>query len=259
MSEQEPSLPSVTAVIPCHNHVQWVLDAIESVASQNYKNKRIVVVDDGSTDGSFERVADSLYKPRRLTDKDVRIAVGRTPNHPVDLIIYRFETASGPSFARNHGIKAAWDGTDIFAFLDSDDMYEPGKISQSVERFMEAPQLVGAVYSDYDTLSPKGTRFREYKEPYSRARLVQECIVNCDSLVNKAALGAAGLFDEELRVCEDFDLWLRISESHTLVHIPESLVTIRVGSHSATGNVQKDVWEACYKRVMQKTHERAKS
>lgn len=252
------SQPQVTVVIPVHDHMDWVFEAVESAARQDYRPLRIVVVDDGSTDGSADAVARQLYRPKGPSQQGEPWAcLGQLTKWKVDVLVHRFKDARGPSFARNWGMKAAWEGTDVFAFLDSDDLYEPGKISKSVARFLDAPGLVGAVYSDYDTLRPDGLRVREWKEPYSRQRLLQECIVNCDSLVSKEAIDAVGGFDDTLRVVEDYDLWLRLSEKFLISHVPESLVTVRVGEHSSTSRVQTETWRRCYARVFEKLRERA--
>lgn len=248
-------LPLVTAVIPTHNHEHWVCDAVKSVANQDYPRKRIVVVDDGSTDKSTEAVLSILHSVQTPPEQgDVWSAWGRVGS--TITMVQRLPVAHGPSFARNLGIAVAKDETDVFAFLDSDDIYEPGKISKSVRVLLTAPDHIGVVYSDYDTLRPDGLRLRQYKEPYSRERLLQECIVNCDSLVTRKALEQCGTFDESLRVCEDFDLWLRISEKFMFSHIPESLVTIRVGQHSSTSQVANATWTSCYNRVFEKLKQR---
>jgi glycosyltransferase involved in cell wall biosynthesis len=248
----------VTCVIPVHNHAKWVCDALESVAAQAYSPLRIVVVDDGSTDGSTEAVLGRLYKPKGPTKQGLPwVAWGKYTAFDRDVMVCRFQEARGPAFARNWGIQAAWDGTDAYAFLDSDDAYLPGKVGTAVAVLKADPNHVGAVYSDYETLRPDGLRVRCFKEPYSRTRLLQECIVNCDSVVSKRALEAVGTFDESLRTCEDYDLWLRLSERFLIHHVPECQLVIRVGEHSSTSTVPSETWRACYARVFQKLQERS--
>lgn len=242
--------PRVTAVIPCHNHEEWVEDAIFSVGKQSYPNLQIVVVDDGSKDRSAHYVRNCIVSPQ----KERAIIRGKLIMYNTPITVLQFKDGHGPSFARNRGISYAWENTDIFAFLDADDMYEPGKIEKSVNKIMEDPSVIGGVYSDFDTLNPvTGLRLRQYKEPYCRFRLIQECIANCDSLVTKEALAYAGGFDESMRVCEDYMLWVSIAERFLICHLPESLVTIRVGDHSSTSSVPKETWEACWQKVAQRT------
>ncbi len=251
----EPTIPIATVIIPLHDHKAWVLDAIQSVVDQDYPRKQIVVVDDGSTDGSPEVVMSSM---RVGANTQVKGIVGFYRDTDIKVMLLAHKPAQGPSYARNIGIKAAWSYTDVFCFLDSDDIYEQGKLSKSIAKWQENPELIGVVYSDYDTFNPStGLRIREYKEPFDRYRLMQECIINCDSLVSKKALETCGLFDPQLRCAEDYDLWLRITERFLAVHIPSSLVRIRVGSHSSTSQVPQELWRANYSRVMQKLQERA--
>lgn len=250
----EVKLPMVTVVIPCHNHAKWVGEAIESVANQDYPRKQIVVVDDGSTDDSANVVLRRLYKPTKNKDN---VYFGKLLSHDTRVMMTRFDPAMGPAGARNQGIRLAWDYTDLFSFLDADDVYLPTKLSKSVNRWLEDREKIGVVYSDYDTLSiTSGMRLRQFKEPFSRARLVKECVINCDSLVSKIALGACGVFDDSLRVCEDYDLWMRISERFVCIHIPEPLVLIRVGEHSSSSTVPSETWKKCYARVFNKAKQR---
>lgn len=246
----------VTAVIPCYNHAKWVNEAIDSVASQDYPHKQIIVVDDGSTDNSHLAVLNRLYRPRGPKEQGSPwIATGQLTHSKVEVTILRFTEAKGPSRARNAGIDHGWAETDIFAFLDSDDLYEPGKISKSIAVIKDDPTFIGAVYSDFDTFNSE-IRIRQHKPSFSRQRLLRECIVNCDSLVTKRAIEVCGAFDETIRVCEDYDMWLRISEKFIITHIPESLVRVRVGSHSASSTISKENWQKNYQKVFDKLRAR---
>jgi glycosyltransferase involved in cell wall biosynthesis len=239
----------ITAVVPCHNHELWVADCLRSLARQKH-DMNVILVDDGSTDSSKEAALSSLQEYDHETNTG-RLSEGKP------FWYMRREKAGGPSAARNMGIN--WGlrlGTDVFAFLDSDDMYEDQKIEKSIAQFKRNKGVVGVVYSDYENLYPEGYRIRRYKESYSREKLLRDCIVNCDSLVSAAALEKCGLFDETLRTCEDYDLWLRISEHFMLIHIPEPLVTIRCGDHSSTATVPSETWQRCYARVFEKVRER---
>ena len=235
--------PFVTAVLPLHNHACWVQDAIWSVVRQGYRPLQIVVVNDGSTDDSRDKVLALMKSPKQLNN----VFLGTVEDLKIALLDY--PAARGPSFARNQGIKYAWPETDIFALLDADDLYEQGKISKSVAKLCQS-ELIGMVYTDYDTLNPQGLRLRQYKEPYSRERLMADCHINCDSLVKKKAFDDVGLFDESLRVCEDFHMWARLTERYVAAHIAESLLTIRVGEHSSSSTVSKETWQKCYQKVM---------
>lgn len=249
----------VTGVIPVHNHTQWVADAFFSMARQTYRPLRIVVVDDGSTDGSIGQVLRHLSGVKFEEKAGAAVGTGRLEAFGLDVLCIRFGEARGPAFARNTGIRAGWHDTDAFALLDSDDLYAPQKVELSVAKITAAPSQVGVVYSDYDTLNEDGLRVRQYKLPYSKDLLMQECIVNCDSIVSKAAIETVGLMDETLRVCEDYDWWVRLSEHYMFAHLPLPLLTVRVGTHSSTDKVKKDLWNRCYARVFEKARERARA
>ncbi len=244
-----------TVVIPNHNYGKWIGGAIDSVVNDtSYLYKRIVVVDDGSTDDSWEIICNKLNIQKR---ESCKMHDGYVSG--IKATAYRFDQAGGPSRARNIAIKHTMDYTDVFGFLDADDEYKQGKIGLSIKKFMEDPIHLGAVYTDYDTIDEAGITRREYKEPFNRERLARECIVHSACLVKKEALERCGTYDEEMRTCEDYDLWMRISEAYCLVHIPESLMLVRVGSHNSTATVKPEIWQKNWQRVMDKAQARSKN
>jgi glycosyltransferase involved in cell wall biosynthesis len=260
--DEKQQLPMVSIVITNHNYARWVGEAMRSVDEQDYPNKTLIVIDDGSTDNSWDviRLNAGIKGPALLGKKNVAQTgmVGKTR-----VIAYRFDTAGGPSRGRNLGIKLGWKFSHIYCFLDADDVYLPGKISKSVAKIIEDPQNIGGVYSDYNTINwETGVEIREYKEPFSRERLLYECMIHSACVVSKPALervfdqSKQQFYDEDLRTCEDYDLWLRITEHFVISHIPEALMRVRTGSHNATATVAKDVWERNWKRVAEKTQAR---
>lgn len=224
----------ITAVIPLHNHAEWINDAIDSVDADSYDNIEIVVVDDGSTDNPV--IPSTTDKGRKV-------------------IYARNEKPKGPSAARNLGCSVANPNTFAYAFLDSDDMYINDKIKKSAE-ILESHEEVSVVYSDYYTLPNNSAYLYNSKEPYSYSRLLQECIINCDSLVKASYFKQVGGFDEDMRVCEDYDLWVRLGEISIISHLPSPLVIIRTGSHSSTAQVNLDIWKKNWARIREKMLER---
>lgn len=250
-------LPVVTVVIPNFNYSKWIMDAINSVVAQDYPRIQIVVVDDHSTDGSYELVNSKIEVIESvIVDGVGHVTLGKYGGLPITNVF--LDQNGGPGRARNIGVRIAWENTHIFAFLDSDDLYMPKKISKSVSLILSNPNIIGAVYSDYDTLHTRtGIQIREFKEPFSRERLLQECIVNNDTVITKVVLDKAGLYDEEMRTCEDYDLWMRVSENCLIVHIPESLIIVRVTGEGSTFSVSQEEWGKNWRRVMEKLQARA--
>ena len=120
----------VSVLIPTHNRRRFVVDAIESVIAQDYADMEIIVIDDGSTDGTVEALRPHLSSIRLI----------RTENQ-------------GPALARNVGMQAA--RGDYVAYLDSDDLYYPYKVRLQAQLLDERPDI-GMVYSEFSAFSDDG-------------------------------------------------------------------------------------------------------
>ncbi len=111
-----PATPSVSCVIPVYNGERFLAQAVESVLAQAYSPMEIIVVDDGSTDGT----------------KDIADRFGNE-------LTYVRQSNAGPSSARNHGIRLS--SGEFVAFLDSDDLWRPRKTAIQLQRFEARPEL----------------------------------------------------------------------------------------------------------------------
>ena len=237
-AEQDNINPVVTVIIPCHNHADMLGNAIDSVTFQDYRPLQIMVVDDGSSDN-----------PQKIVEEKL--------NTEIAISIIRSEEPKGPSSARNAGIQDAWDSTDLFMMLDADDLYLPGKVSKSVQKYMQHPENIGIVYTDALIKNINtGTKIHEFRQPFSKEALEMECIVSNTPLVSKLALANVGGYDEEMRTAEDWDLWLRITEYFVAVHIPETLHVYHVTGKNSSDVVPQDVWMKNWQRIRAKIQER---
>lgn len=247
------SLPRVTILIANYNDEEYIDGAIESAVNQDYPGPlTICIVDDGSEDESWNIIRS--YFDDEDGDVITKKNCGRFGH--TDFIAIKIKN-SGPSEARNVGIKQTLEDTDIYAILDSDDEMYENKLSSCVSVFERGEGMIGVVYGDYDTFHVNSDRtIREFKEPYSRKRLVQECIVHSGSLVLKKALQSVleetGFYDKTMRTCEDYDLWMRISEKYIIAHVPESLTKVRVTGDNSSFVVNQEVWRKNWLRVMEK-------
>ena len=201
---------AVSIVIPTFNRAQKVVRAISSVLSQTFTDVEIIVVDDGSTDGTKKEVEQFD-----------------------DLVTYVAHSSNlGVSAARNTGIKGS--GAPLIAFLDSDDHWFPEKLAVQVCFFDEHPEAVACQTEELwirngrcvnpmkKHLKPSGDIF----EPSLKLCLVSPSAV----MLKRSLLDEVGLFDENLPVCEDYDLWLRISCRYPIHLIKEALV-VKEGGH----------------------------
>ncbi len=236
--EQHFSKPVVTVIIPCHNHADMLGDAIDSVTMQDYRPLKIMVVDDGSTDS-----------PEKVIEQKLNNSV------PIDLI--RSEQPKGPSAARNAGIKNSWDDSDLFMMLDADDLYLPSKVSKSVDKYMENMGYIGIVYTDaiIKNINTK-TEIHEFRRPFDREELEKECIISNTPLITKGAFIESGFYDETMRTCEDWDLWLRITENFLAVHIPETLHVYHVTGKNSSDTVPQEIWIENWRKISERLQER---
>ena len=202
-------MSKVSVIIPTYNRGDMVLRALRSVFAQDHAVDQVIVVDDGSTDGTIERVE---------------------RNFPgVELIV---QTNHGVSHARNRGIERA--RNEWLAFLDSDDEWLPGKITAQLAAIM-FDGISRVCHSD-EIWMRNGRRVN----PMNKHRkyggdiflhCLPRCVMSPSSVVlHRSVVEELGGFDETLPVCEDYDLWLRIACQTTVLYVPEKLL-IKYGGH----------------------------
>lgn len=231
------NLPKVNVVICNYNYGKWILGAISSAINQVYPNLSITVVDDCSTDDSWQLLQKNIFRSRpheNLSNKSFehkRVFIDGPVAKQIQLDAIRLVKNGGPSNARNVAIELGLDKNDMFAILDADDEMYENKIARCVIESLQATS-VGVVYADYDILNvTENTLTREYKEVFSKNRLLESCIVHSGALIKKQALidtkEETGFYDYRIKGPEDYDLWLRISEKFMILHVPESLTLVR--------------------------------
>jgi len=247
-------IPSVGIVIPCYNHEKYILEAIQSVIDQDYSSKLIIVVDDASTDNSFEVVKNKIHIKSFFTDYEgCEVIVGTINSVPI-LLIKQVKNKKQAA-ARNKAIQSSWNYCNFYCQLDADDKYLPQKLSKSVKVLLTDPINIGLVYCDVFIFNDETNSFvHEMREPYSRTRLEQEDIISNAPLINKSVFIDVGLYDELMPLCEDWDLWLRITEKYFAIHIPEPLQMYRVTGQSCTYTVPKEVWNQQWTKIQQKIY-----
>lgn len=184
---EEP--PLVTVVIPTKDRRQGVLAAIDSVVAQTYRNWQLVVVDDGSTDGTADAVA--------ALPADERIE------------LVRREQAGGVSAARNAGLARA--RGEYVAYLDSDNTWTPEFLEVMVAFVRTRSLRFG--YAVSELVEEKKDGRRGYRSlPFNRAALAERNFIDCIVVLHeRSLLDEVGTFDENLRRNVDWDLFIRMS------------------------------------------------
>lgn len=185
-------MPLISVILPAFNRAQCIGPAIDSVLAQSLTDFELIVVDDGSSDGTGEAAAAS---------GDARVRVLTLPRN------------CGGNAARNAGIRAAQ--APLIAFLDSDDCYLPGKLAATVAEFDRRPELEILVDS-YRVTFPDGRADQQRINPNVEGAafveaLYQRWLWKATPAISArtAAVLRAGLFDEELRRRQDFDFLAR--------------------------------------------------
>ena len=251
--------PRITILLANYNYGKYIASAIESALKQTCSCS-LCIVDDCSTDDSWEVIHKTLFKdfPHSKTESEFYSMKSRDK-----VIAIRLKKNVGPSEARNCGIELTINNTDAYLILDADDEAYPEKAKRLLETMLGCYEQIGAVYADYDVLNTEtGNLVREYKEPFDKLQLLRSCIVHSGSLVNSNALRRVkdefGYYDRNMRTCEDYCLWLRISEQFIIFHVPEPLSLVRVTPNNSTATVSKQIWNQNWQRIRDKYQARSK-
>lgn len=206
-------LPLVSIIIPCYNHGEFLIEALDSIKSQSYANYEVIVVDDGSTDP--------------LTKDVLNTATGQIK------VIY--QANAGPSVARNTGIQAS-KGKYLF-FLDSDNLVRNAYISKGVA-VMEADPTIGVVYSDAQIFG--AVNERKISGEFNINLIIFANPIDLCSVIRRKTYDDAGGFDGYLSKLglEDWDFWFSVYSSGWKFHyLPEILFEYRATEASRTVQV----------------------
>jgi glycosyltransferase involved in cell wall biosynthesis len=201
------SKPAVSVIIPAYNRPAFLREALESVAAQTFRDLEVIVIDDGSTE-DLAPVVQAHAKFARLIRQE----------------------HGGPAVARNNGLRNAT--ADIIAFLDSDDLWLPHKLERFMTAMQRQPQT-RIFYGPMIAMEEHGGLVDGRTKPRHAGDITQplfkSCFVDIPTVVcRKEVLTAAGGFDESLSVCEDYDLWLRVSLTDKFGFIEEPLAKRRL-------------------------------
>jgi len=203
-------MAAVSVIIPTFNRAQKIARAVASVLYQTFADYEILVIDDGSEDTTSKALAPFLPHIQCIT-------------HSKNL---------GVSAARNTGIRAS--DSPLIAFLDSDDYWLPDKLATQVSFFSEHPEAVAC--QTEERWIRRGVRVNPMKKHFKPSgEIFEPCLKLCvvspsAAVVKRSLLEEVGVFDEDFPVCEDYDLWLRISWKYPIWLIPEPLVIKEGGS-----------------------------
>lgn len=201
-------MPKVSFVIPTYNHARYLPYALDSIFNQSYANVEIIVIDDGSTDGTAERI-----KPYR------------------SIINYVYKKNGGVPSALNLGLSLVTGK--YVCWLSADDAIIGEKIAKQVG-LMECDPGLGFSYTSFVVIDAQGTKQYDVKSPYYQdkqemvTKLMEGCFINGSSvMMRRSALEKIGKFDERLPQAHDYDLWYRFLRHYSCGFIAEPLLAYR--------------------------------
>ena len=192
--------PKVSICIPTYNRKDYLKDTLDSIFAQTYKDYEVIVVDDGSTDGTKDMLDKAGYNLR-----------------------YHWQENAGNAAARNTLIRLA--NGEFIAFIDSDDLFLPDAIERLVKAIESESGNVIA-YGPYLRIDENGNvigkNTRKLHSGYITAPLFKDIFVHTfGSMFPKKFLQEAGGFDESLLTSPDYDLWLRLSLKYPFLALSE--------------------------------------
>ncbi len=200
----------VTVIIPTYNRAQTLRRAIESVQSQSFKDWQMIVVDDGSTDET-QSLLENILEPK--------LKVIKTQN-------------KGVSHARNRAVKESQ--TQWIAFLDSDDEWLPEKLQSQMD-LADKDKALQVIHGE-EIWIRNGIRVNPMKKHQKNGGdiffdSIKLCCMSPSTVVlKKSLLLEVGLFREDFPVCEDYDLWLKITSRYPVGFINQPIIK-KYGGH----------------------------
>ncbi len=211
-------MPLISVVIPTYNRGYCLNEAIDSVLCQTFTDYEVIVVDDGSTDDTTERL--------QAYGDQIKVIQGRH---------------EGVSEARNTGIRAA--SGEYIAFLDSDDSWFPHKLERVMQVFAGEPS-VGMVTSNLQLVRPDTGEILGIKPQSRPGKTYQEMLLKgsaqaSSGVVRRSCLELVGLFDATVDGMEDFELFLRIAKRFPFRHLEEPLGNYYLHVLNTEGSLQR--------------------
>jgi glycosyltransferase involved in cell wall biosynthesis len=222
VKESDPSTangaPRVTVLLAVYNGEEYIGEAIRSVLEQSYRGFELLIVDDGSTDGT-PSVIQTFHDPR------IRVI-----QNPANL---------GLSRSLNLGIGEA--RGEYIARLDADDLCRPARLERQVRFLDEHPEvaLVGCGYEEIDSEGvSRGFHDLPCEHVQIRWRLYfVNAFVHSAVMFRRSVVNQLGRYDDRLEQSQDFELWSRIARKHRVANLPDHLIKLRLHPNSMMGRL----------------------
>jgi len=221
--------PAVSVLVTTYNHAEFVVECLESLAAQTFRDFEVIITDDASNDGTADRIGAWLAE-RRFPACFLRNPVNR-------------------GLCANRNTALSLTSGRFVCSLSGDDAYEPDRLARQVACFLNEPPETALVYSDMSQVDAKGRDIgisflkealgtKQPPEGDVFQRLLRGGFVPAPAaMVRREALDSVGGYDESL-FFEDFDMWLRLSHRYRFRHLRGCLVRYRVLSSSMSHSLR---------------------
>ena len=211
---------NISIIMPTFNRADFIVESVNSIVNQSYKDWELIIIDDGSTDNTKTVLAGLLDDPR---------------------ISYIKQENSGQSCARNSGIKAA--KSKWLCFLDSDNLWPEDKLSVSWKYVEENPKAE-IIYGEITRIDENGrclgpASMKRYSGRITSKLLNDNFITINTVTMKKDCINALGGFNETDRLAEDYELWLRLSTRYSFNYVEHMLAYYRVMENQLSSDKEK--------------------
>jgi len=213
----------VSVLIPSYNYASYVLDAIDSVLAQTLPDVELLVVDDGSTDGSVELIRGHL---REIS--------------PAQNVQFQVQDHRGICSTLNSFL--ATSRSTYITMLGADDLWEPVNLERQVSGLQDGGSAYGASYADCWIIDDRGRRWARWgaNDGYREGMLYDDLVElryfppSATSVFVRSAVERVGGWPKSRRIVEDQDLWLRIAKEFMVRYVPEPLGSYRIHGDNAS-------------------------
>lgn len=213
--------PLVSVVIPCYNHENFVQDSIQSVIDQTYQNIELIIIDDGSRDGSVEKIKEMIPA---CQERFIRFE-------------FRYRSNKGLSATLNEALE--WCEGKYFSALASDDIVLKNKIDIQTKYMEENPKTTAvfgsANYIDENNNIKILAKLKR-QEYFFNKIFLNECLFYAPTqLMRKSVLDEVGGYDPDILV-EDWYMWLKMAEKGSVYCLSDTFANYRIHSSNTTKN-----------------------
>ena len=214
MQKQAHIIPKISVIMTVYNSEKYVWETIGSILAQSYKNFEFIIIDDGSSDDSYNICA-------KYASQDERIR------------LYKNEKNIWVVKTRNKLLEAVRDDTKYIAIIDADDISYPERLEKQVE-FLEDNPDISLLGSDIDIIDEAGQKIWERMYPHNHDEVKKSIfqkspLAQPASMIRKSSLDEVWEYNEVFERCQDYELWCRMFDrGYLIANLPENLTAYRV-------------------------------